>query len=114
MRRVLAVAMVAIAAVALYAATAPAGQQSVTPKQFAALSKRVTKLEKDNKLLLGFAGIVATCLDKSAVATTKTPAYHVPTTGEVTDFYVLGTTNLECVNVLNSPVVWKQLRARLG
>jgi hypothetical protein len=31
----------------LYAATAPAGQQAVTPKQFAALSKKVTALRKD-------------------------------------------------------------------
>ena len=37
MRRVLAVALVALAAVALYATTAPAGEQAVTPKQFTAL-----------------------------------------------------------------------------
>ena len=113
MTRALIVAATAVAAVSLYAATAPAGQQAVTPKQFAALSKRVTKLEKDNKLLLAFAGIVATCLDKGAVATTKAPAYHVPATGETTDFYVFGTTNLDCVNVLNAPAL-KQLRTRLG
>src|SRR5881396_2093645 len=49
MRRVLVAAVIAMAAVALYATTAPAGQQAVTPKQFAALTKRVAKLEKDNK-----------------------------------------------------------------
>ncbi len=113
MTRILAVALAALAAVALYAATAPAGQQAVTPKQFSALAKRVTKLEKDNKLLLGFAGIVATCLDKAAVATTKAPAYHAPATGEATDFYVFGTTNLDCVNILNAPAL-KRLRTRLG
>ncbi len=68
MKRILAVALAALAAVALYAATAPAGQQAVTPKQFAALSKRVTKL---------------------------------------------GTTNLDCVNILNAPAL-KRLRTRLG
>lgn len=47
MKRVLVVAAIALAAVALYAATAPAGQQAVTPGQFAALSKKVAKLRKD-------------------------------------------------------------------
>ncbi|TML98085.1 MAG: hypothetical protein E6G03_00980 [Actinobacteria bacterium] len=113
MTRALIIVAIAIGAVSLYVTTAPAGQQAVTPKQFAALTKRVTKLEKDNKLLLGFAGIVATCLDQAALPTTKAPAYHVPATGEATDFYVLGTTNLDCVNVLNAPAL-KNLRARLG
>jgi hypothetical protein len=47
MKRFLAVAAVALAAVAVYAAVAPAGPQVVTPGQFAALSKKVTKLQKD-------------------------------------------------------------------
>lgn len=47
MKRLFVVAAVALAAVVLYAATAPAGQQAVTPGQFAALSKKVTKLRKD-------------------------------------------------------------------
>ena|SRR5437763_5129278 len=114
MTRALIVAAIAIAAVSLYVTTAPAGQQTVTPKQFAALSKRVTKLEKDNKLLIGFAGLVATCLDQSAVATTKAPAYHAPATGEAIDFYVLGTTNQDCVSVLNSPAALKRLRGLLA
>ena len=47
MKRFLSVAAVALAAVAVYAAVAPAGPQVVTPKQFAALSKKVNKLQKD-------------------------------------------------------------------
>jgi hypothetical protein len=47
MRRVLVVAAVGLAAVVFYTTTAPAGQQAVTPGQFAALSKKVTKLRKD-------------------------------------------------------------------
>jgi hypothetical protein len=113
MTRALIVAATAIAAVSLYVVTtAPAGQQAVTPKQFAALSKRVTKLEKDNKLLLAVAGVVVLCLDKSAVATTRAPAYHQPATGEPTDFYVLGTTNQDCVSILNAPS-FKRLLLRL-
>ena len=46
MKRFLAVAVIALAAVALYTATAPAGQQAVTPGQLNALKARVTKLEK--------------------------------------------------------------------
>ena len=38
------------------AAFAEAGQQAVTPGQFAALSKRVAKLEKDDKALVGYVG----------------------------------------------------------
>jgi hypothetical protein len=113
MRRVLVVAMVAVAAVALYAATAPAGQQAVTPKQFAALSKRVKALETDNKNLKDFA--VITCIfDKGAIATTKTPQYHVTGTGEVADFYVLTTNNQECVNFINSPLSRRLLHGRSG
>jgi hypothetical protein len=105
MKRVLAVALVAVAAVTLYAATAPAGQQTVTPKQFAALSKRVKTLETDNKNLKDFAVAVITCVfDKGAVATTKAPQYHTTATGETTDFYVLTTNNQDCVNLINSPM----------
>jgi len=46
MKRFLAVAAVGLAAVGLYAAVAPAGRQAVTPRQFAALSKKVATLQK--------------------------------------------------------------------
>ena len=73
MRRVLVVALVALVAIALYATTAPAGQQAVTPKQLAALSKRVKALETDNKNLKDFAAAVVTCVfDKGAIATSAT------------------------------------------
>jgi hypothetical protein len=110
MRRVLVVAVVAIAAVALYVATAPAGQQAVTPKQFSALTKRVAKLEKANKDIVQVLGIIGTCVfDKGAVATTKAPQYHVPAVGEATDFYVLTTNNQECVSFINSPLARRLL-----
>jgi hypothetical protein len=51
MMRFLALVAVAGIAVALYAATAGGGQQAVTPKQFAALKKQVTTLQKDVKSL---------------------------------------------------------------
>ncbi len=38
-------------------AFANAGGQAVTPKQFAALSKRVTTLEKTNKTILAYVGV---------------------------------------------------------
>jgi hypothetical protein len=113
MKRVLVVAVVAIAAVALYVATAPAGQQAVTPKQFTALSKRVKALEKDNKDLKDFAVAVITCVfDKGAVATTKAPQYHITAAGEATDFYVLTTNNQECVSFINSPLARRMLHGR--
>jgi hypothetical protein len=115
MRRVLVVAVVALAAVALYVATAPAGQQAVTPKQFSALTKRVKALENQTKDLEDFAFAVVTCVfDKGAIATTKAPQYHVTTTGEATDFYVLTTNNQECVSFINSPLARRILRTAGG
>jgi hypothetical protein len=114
MRRVLVVAVVALAAVALYAATAPAGQQAVTPKQFSALTKRVKALETKTKDLEDFASAVVLCVfDKGAVATTKAPQYHVTAPGEATDFYVLTTNNQECVSFINSPLA-RRVLARAG
>jgi hypothetical protein len=50
-------ATVAVLVAALVvAAFAEAGQQAVTPAQFAALSKRVKKLEKDDNALLAYVG----------------------------------------------------------
>jgi hypothetical protein len=112
MKRVLILAVVALAATALYVATAPAGQQAVTPKQFAALSKRVKALEKDNKDIKDILGFIVVCaFDKGAIATTKTPQYHTTAAGEATDFYVLTTNNQECVNAINSPILRRFLKA---
>lgn len=111
MRRVLVVAVVAIAAVALYVTTAAAGEQAVTPKQFAALQKRVAKLEKTNKDIVDVLGVIALCVfDKGAIGTTKAPQYHIPGAGEIADFYVLTTTNQDCVNLINNPVARRLLR----
>jgi hypothetical protein len=46
MKKFVALAVIALAAVALYATAAPAGQQAVTPGQFNALKSRVAKVEK--------------------------------------------------------------------
>jgi hypothetical protein len=111
MTRVLAVALVAFAAVALYAATAPAGEQAVTPKQFAALQKRVTTLEKTNKQIIQAIGVIVRCaFNQGAIPTTKTPQYHVTGTGETTDFYVLTTSDQECVDFINSPLARQLLK----
>ena len=112
MRRVLLTAVIAIAAVALYATTATGGEQAVTPKQFAALTKRVAKLEKDDKDIKNAIGVIVTCaFDKGAIPTTKLPQFHSTGTGETTDFYVLTTNNPECVNFINSPLARKILKA---
>src|SRR6266702_4334036 len=115
MTRALIVAAIAIAAVSLYVTTAPAGQQAVTPKQFAALTQRVKTLETDDKNLKLFAGAVFACVfNKGAIPVTKTPTFHVPATGEVVDFYALTTNDQDCVDLINSPAALKLLRARLA
>lgn len=116
MTRALIVAAVAIAAVSLYVVTtAPAGQQAVTPKQFAALSKRVKALEADDKTLKTVVGAVVFCvLNKGAIPITKEPTFHVTATGEVTDFYALTTNDQDCVDLINSPSALKRLRAKLA
>ena len=115
MTRALIVAAIAIAAVSLYVTTAPAGQQAVTPKQLAALTKRVKTLETDDKNLKLFAGAVFACVfNKGAIPVTKTPTFHVPATGEVVDFYALTTNDQDCVDLINSPAALKLLRARLA
>ena len=111
MARVLGVAMIALAAVALYATTAPAGEQAVTPKQFSALQKRVKKLETTQGQIIEAIGIIVHCgFDKTAIPTTKTPQYHTTAAGETTDFYVLATTDTQCVDFINSPLARQLLK----
>jgi hypothetical protein len=115
MKRVLVVALVALAAVALYAATAPAGQQAVTPKQFAALQKRVAKLEKDNKDITDAVVFMISCgFDKGAIAITKAPQFHITAPGEATDFFALTTSDPQCVSAINSPLARKVLQKVKG
>src|SRR5437762_14377923 len=64
MKRLLVLVATAGLAVGLYAATAGGGQQAVTPGQFAALKKTVTKLQKDVKALNS---VIGDCLFVQAV-----------------------------------------------
>jgi hypothetical protein len=115
MKQVLVVAVVALAAVALYATSAPAGEQAVTPKQFTALSKRVKALEQDNKDIKSALIVIIGCaFDKGAIPVTKAPQFHVTETGEATDFYALTTNNPDCVNLINSPLARRLLRSTSG
>jgi len=118
MKRFLVVAAVALAAVAVYATVAPAGQQAVTPKQFAALSKKVTKLQKSFNSLKN---IVLTCALNEAVpvaqfgdpAANEGYAYQNPdntvelqTALDVSAASAAGgwflSTTLDCANAINS------------
>jgi hypothetical protein len=70
MKRILVVALAAACLGALlYATTAPAGRQAVTPKQFAALQKRVKTLEN----------VVNVCFQK-AVPVTQYDGYQATDT----------------------------------
>lgn len=61
MKRFLAVVVVALTAVGVYAAVAPAGPQAVTPGQFAALSKKVAAQGKTINNLKKELSAVETC-----------------------------------------------------
>lgn len=61
MKRLVALAAVGLVAVAVYATVAPAGPRAVTPKQFAALSKKVTTLTKTVNTLKKNLNAVASC-----------------------------------------------------
>jgi hypothetical protein len=67
MKRFLAVAAVALAAVAVYAAVAPAGPSVVTPRQFSALSKKVSAQAKTINSLKKELATVETCAFNQAV-----------------------------------------------
>ena len=111
MKRVLVVAVIAVAAVSLYAATAPAGEQAVTPKQFSALQKRVAKLESlDKDMIEAVVFMLGCAFNKGAVAVTQAPQFHLTAPGEATDFYALTTNDPQCASAINSPVVKQILR----
>ena len=67
MKRFLAVAALALAAVAVYAAVAPAGPTVVTPREFAALSKKVAVQGKTITSLKKELATVETCAFNQAV-----------------------------------------------
>jgi hypothetical protein len=72
MKRLLALVVTALVAVALYAATAQSGQEAVTPAQFKALSAKVTKARKDLDATIG---VLATCVMGTAVPISRYSGY---------------------------------------
>jgi hypothetical protein len=103
MKRLLVLVATAGLAVALYATTAGGGQQAVTPGQFAALSKKVTKLQKDVKALNS---VIGDCLFVQAVP--------VASFGTTTEGYLYGrsdgsvvvTSALDIVSQNETPQAW--------
>ena len=126
MKRFLALVATAVAAVALYAATAPAGQQAVTPGQFNALKKQVTKLRSD---LNAVATVLVGCVMGNAVPITRYSGYdakdsngaQISTTaldltaqgGTPNGFALLVNSDPTCVNLINSTSL-KRLAASRG
>ena len=110
MKRLLALIAAAGVAVALYATTATGGQQAVTPKQFAALKKQVTQLQKRVDDLEGFAGATIACIFRGrAVPVNTATNWHTTGAGEVQEFWALATTRQDCANVINSPGAARRL-----
>lgn len=72
MKRLFALVATALAAVALYAATAQSGQEAVTPAQFRALSAKVTKIRADLNATIG---VLATCVMGTAIPITQYGGY---------------------------------------
>jgi hypothetical protein len=75
MKRLVVVLAAALVAVAIYAVTAPAGQQAVSPKRVSALEKKVATLQKSIRTLNTFMN----CLNKQAVAMAS---YGNPNSGQ--------------------------------
>jgi hypothetical protein len=67
MKRLIAAAAIGLVAVALYAVTASGTPQAVTPRQFAALSKKVTTLTKTVNSLKKDLATVETCAFDAAI-----------------------------------------------
>src|SRR5437588_7817914 len=119
MKRLLVFVATAGLAVGLYATTAGGGQQAVTPGQFAALSKKVTGLQKQVKTLNS---VIASCLFVQAVpvaqygandgtqgylynlpsgTTVATTALDVVAQGDTPQAWFVGTSN-DCATAMNS------------
>jgi hypothetical protein len=114
MKRLFALVATALLAVALYAATAQSGQESVSPAQFRALSAKVTKIRKDLDATIG---VMATCVMGTAIPVTRYSGYVAldqnnqtfPTTAlDITDqgdtpngFALLINGDQACVNLVN-------------
>ena len=110
MKRFLALIATAGVAVGIYAATAPGGQQGVTPAQIKTLQAQVKKLQKDMKLVKGaltcitVAGAAEFGGDTSAGYHYKQPdgtevltsAVDLTAQGETPQFYI-ATIDSQCV-----------------
>jgi hypothetical protein len=70
MKRLLVLCVTALLAVAIYATTAAGTQQAVTPGQFNALKKQVTKIRKDLNTTIG---ILGGCVMGNVVPITRYP-----------------------------------------
>ena len=112
MQRLLTLVATAGISVAIYAATATGGQQVVTPAQFTALKKQVTKMQKDVNTLKQVAVALIVCDFNSAAPLTNAPSLHVTATTEAPDFYAV-TTDKQCADAMNTPSPLKHLRAAL-
>jgi hypothetical protein len=115
MKRLLALVVAALVAVALYAATAQSGQEAVTPAQFRALSAKVTKARKDLDATIG---VLATCVMGTAVPITRYNGYvgadssgatFITTALDLTDqgdtpngYALLVNPDQACINLINS------------
>jgi hypothetical protein len=115
MKRLLALVGTALVAVALYAATAQSGQEAVTPKQFAALSKKVTSLKKDVDAI---GTVLVSCVMGTAVPISRytgyvaadssgntgiTTALDLTGQGETPNGYALLVSGDEaCINLINT------------
>jgi hypothetical protein len=118
MKRLLVLVAAAFGAVALYAVTAPASQQAVTPAQFAALTKRVTTLEKNLKTTRGALAVLVSCTYAKAIPVSEydgfvyqppsgpqvvTTALSLTDTGDTAQYWVL-TTSQACATDINSKI----------
>jgi ABC-type Fe3+-hydroxamate transport system substrate-binding protein len=115
MKRLLALVVTALLAVALYAATAQSGQEAVTPAQFRALSAKVTKIRKDLDATLT---VLVSCVMGTAIPITEYPGYvavdsnnttYLTTALDVTDqgdtpngYALLVAGDQACVNLINT------------
>lgn len=116
MKRLLALVAIVGLTTALYATTAGGTQQAVTPAQFAALKKQVTKLRTDLNAL----GVVTlNCVAGAALPVTRYNGYLygnsngqiVVTTaldataqgGTPSAYFIAANPDAACVNFINSP-----------
>ena len=81
-------------------AFAGAGQQAVTPKQFAALSKRVVALEKSNKVVLGYVGA---CFNRRAPVSDYGPSDTEGYLYGLPDKTIITTSALDITNSGDTP-----------